>query len=151
MKPVQQTRKQRQQQVRQRQARNRALAFGAVVLGVLGIASYLLITAFYKPGLPPMAGNVVDVAVGVVAGNAAPEPDDLADAQVVGKYLLELRAGRAGIALLDVAEQALFRGEEGSAAVDINAAAFQYDRSRFAFDLQNRSPDFSVYYAPDRA
>ncbi len=50
------------QQARQRQMRMRSIAFGAIVVGVLGIASALLITAFYKPSLPPMAGTVIDVS-----------------------------------------------------------------------------------------
>ena len=37
------------------------------------------------------AGDVVDVAVGVVAGDAAVEPDGLVDAEVVVEGLLELR------------------------------------------------------------
>ena len=40
------------------------------------------------------AGEVVDVAVGVVAGDAAVEPEDLVDAEVVVEGLLELLAGR---------------------------------------------------------
>lgn len=50
------------QQARQRQTRLRSIAFAAIVLGVLGIASALLLTAFYKPSLPPMAGNVIDIS-----------------------------------------------------------------------------------------
>ncbi len=53
------------QQTPRRQTRMRSIAFAVVVLGVLGIASALLITAFYKPNLPPMAGNVIDVAAGM--------------------------------------------------------------------------------------
>src|SRR5271157_807273 len=98
------------------------------------------------------ARDVVHVAVSVVASDAAAQPDDLADAEIVGKYLLELSTGRAGIARLDVAEQALLRGEERTSAVDVNAAALQYDPSRFAFDLQKRLPDVdvSVYNGPNR-
>ncbi|MCL5997947.1 MAG: cupredoxin domain-containing protein [Chloroflexi bacterium] len=46
----------------QRQKRVRAIAFGAVVLTVLAVAAYLLVAAFSRPALPPMAGNVIDVA-----------------------------------------------------------------------------------------
>ena len=47
------------------------------------------------------AGDVVDVAVGVVAGATAVEPDGLLDAEMLGEGLLELGASDAGIALLD--------------------------------------------------
>ena len=40
-------------------------------------------------------GEVVDVAVGVVAGDPPAEPDDVADAQVVGEDALDGRRGRA--------------------------------------------------------
>ena len=51
----------RHQQIRQRQEQTRKLTFGLIVIGVLGIAGYLLVGAFFKPGPPPMAGNVIDV------------------------------------------------------------------------------------------
>ncbi len=60
------------------------------------------------------AGDVVDVAVGVVAGNAAAEPDHLIDAEVIVKDLLQLLAADAGIALLHLAQQALFGGEQNA-------------------------------------
>ena len=51
----------RHQQIRQRREQTRKLTFGLIVIGVLGIAGYLLVGAFFKPGPPPMAGNVIDV------------------------------------------------------------------------------------------
>lgn len=53
------------------------------------------------------AGDVVDVAVGVVAGAAFVEPDDLFDAEGVVEGLFEMGAGfgfvtEAGIALLNL-------------------------------------------------
>ena len=51
----------RHQQIRQRQEQTRKLTFGLIVIGVLGIAGYLLVGAFFKPGPPPMAGNVIEV------------------------------------------------------------------------------------------
>jgi hypothetical protein len=71
------------------------------------------------------AGDVVDVAVGVVAGAAAVEPDGALDAEVVVEGLFELCARDAGVALLDVREQALFGGEQQARAVDVDAAAFE--------------------------
>ncbi len=76
------------------------------------------------------AGDVVDVAVGVVAGAAAVEPDGLVDAEVVVEGLLEVLAGfvfvaEAGVALLDFGEEALFGGEEDAGAVGVDGAAFE--------------------------
>ncbi len=76
------------------------------------------------------AGDVVDVAVGVVAGAAFVEPEDLFDAEVLVEGLLEALAGfgfvaEAGVALLDFAEEALFGGEEEAGAVGVDASAFE--------------------------
>ena len=50
--------------------------------------------------------QVVDVAVGVVAVDAPAQPDDVADAQVIGEDPFDVRAVEAGVAGLDLAEQA---------------------------------------------
>ena len=72
------------------------------------------------------AGDVVDVAVGVVAGAAAVEPDDLIDAKVVVEGLLQAGLSRLpGLRCWTSAEQALFRGEEDAGAVGVDAAAFE--------------------------
>ena len=86
------------------------------------------------------AGDVVDVAVGVVACAAAMEPDGLVDAEVVVEGLLEGLAGgllvaEAGVALLDVGEEALFGGDESAGAVDVDAAAFEDEAVRFAISV----------------
>ena len=47
---------------RQRRRRMRATAFTVVSVLVLGTAAYLLVKAFWKPELPLMAGNVIDIA-----------------------------------------------------------------------------------------
>lgn len=47
---------------RRRQKRNRKIAFLLIVTGVLGLAGYLLVSAFSRPALEPVAGNVVDIA-----------------------------------------------------------------------------------------
>ncbi len=54
------------------------------------------------------AGDVVDVAVGVVAGAALVEPESFFDAQIIVEGLLEVFAGfgfvaEAGVAFLDLA------------------------------------------------
>lgn len=45
----------------QRQQRNKKIIFSLVAVTVLGLASYLLFNAFYKPPLP-VAKNVIDVS-----------------------------------------------------------------------------------------
>jgi cytochrome c oxidase subunit II len=57
----QQTREQRRQ-ARRRGRRTRATIFAVIGSLVLGTAGYLLFQAFWKPELPPMAGNVIDIA-----------------------------------------------------------------------------------------
>ena len=67
------------------------------------------------------------MAPGIVADDAAPEPDDFLGAEVVaqdlfGERTTELRVPR-GLAV----EQALLGGEQRSLAVDVDRAAFQHD------------------------
>ncbi len=45
----------------QRQQRIRAAAFAVIGVVVLGLAGYFLVSAFFKPAPPVMAGNVIDV------------------------------------------------------------------------------------------
>jgi len=45
-----------------RRRKIRTAAFAVVSVLVIGAAGYLLFKAFWKPDLPPMAGNVVDIA-----------------------------------------------------------------------------------------
>ncbi|MEX2161568.1 MAG: cupredoxin domain-containing protein [Anaerolineales bacterium] len=51
----------RRQEARKRQQTKRTVTFTAITIAVLGLAGYLLFSAFFKPGPPPMAGNVIDV------------------------------------------------------------------------------------------
>ena len=46
---------------RERTNKIRAIAFAVIGLGVLGLAGYFLVTAFTRPTLQAMAGNVIDV------------------------------------------------------------------------------------------
>ena len=41
--------------------RIRSTVFAVIVISVLGLASYYLISAFFRPAPEPMAGNVIDV------------------------------------------------------------------------------------------
>jgi cytochrome c oxidase subunit 2 len=43
------------------QKRLRGIAFAVVLVGVLGLAGWLLYSAFARPNLAPLAGNVIDV------------------------------------------------------------------------------------------
>jgi len=86
------------------------------------------------------AGDVVDVAVGVVAGAALVEPENLFDAEVVVEGLLEVLAGfgfgaQAGVALLNFGEEALFGGEEEAGAVGVDAAAFEDEAVGLGFGI----------------
>lgn len=49
-------------QARLRQQRTRKITFIVIVVLVLGLSGYFLKNAFFRPGPPPMAGNVIDVA-----------------------------------------------------------------------------------------
>jgi hypothetical protein len=55
-------RKEARQRARQRQKQVRSAIFVVLVVGVLGLAGYLLKEAFFKPAPPPIAGNVIDIA-----------------------------------------------------------------------------------------
>lgn len=54
-------RREARRKARERQKQVRGIIFAVLVLGVLGLATYLLKDAFFKPAPPPMAGNVIDV------------------------------------------------------------------------------------------
>ena len=49
-------------QARVREKRVRFVIFGALVIGVLGLAGFYLKQAFFRPPPTPIAGNVIDVA-----------------------------------------------------------------------------------------
>jgi len=59
-------------QGRIRRRRIRTVIFGGVVLVVLGLAGYLLQSAFSRPALESMAGTVVDIAADM-SGFSLPE------------------------------------------------------------------------------
>ena len=60
------------------------------------------------------------------------EPEHLVDAEVVAEDSLELLAADAGVALLDLAEQAFFGGEQDPCAVDVDGAAFEHEAALLA-------------------
>ncbi len=48
-------------QSRQRQRKIRKTIFTVLIVGVLGLAGYFLVSAFFRPPPPAMAGNVIDI------------------------------------------------------------------------------------------
>ena len=74
---------------------------------------------------PHEAGDVVDVAVGLVGVDALGQPDDLLDVQVVAQVLLDLLARQVRVAA--GAEQALLGGDDGALAVHVERAALHDD------------------------
>jgi cytochrome c oxidase subunit 2 len=65
-------RKEARRKARQRRKQTRLLIFAVLVVGVLGLAGYLLKEAFFRPPPPPIAGNVIDIAADM-AGFDQPE------------------------------------------------------------------------------
>lgn len=49
-------------QARLRQRRIRKISFIVISVLVLGLSGYFIKNAFFRPGPPPMAGNVIDIA-----------------------------------------------------------------------------------------
>lgn len=58
---IQRTQRQAHQRTEHFQKRLRAIAFVVIGMAVLGLAGYFLVTAFIRPTLPAMAGNVIDL------------------------------------------------------------------------------------------
>jgi hypothetical protein len=85
------------------------------------------------------ARDVVNVTVGIVAGDAALQPNHVGDAEIVVKGGFDLLSRSSGIALLHVAEQAFFGSDQGAATVDVNAAAFEDEW--FAVELRVKLAD----------
>ena len=55
------TARQIRQKTQIRQGRLRTAIFAVIVIAVLSLAGYYLKSAFFRPALEPMAGNVIDV------------------------------------------------------------------------------------------
>jgi hypothetical protein len=56
------TARQIRKEVHIRQQHIRSSIFGVIVIGVLGLTSFYLVKAFFRPAPPALAGNVIDVA-----------------------------------------------------------------------------------------
>jgi len=86
------------------------------------------------------ARDVVDVAVRVVASDAAVEPENLIDAEKIVEGLFELGAADAGVALLHFAQQTLLGGEQDALAVGVDGTAFEDEALRAVLVLDGRFP-----------
>lgn len=53
-------------EARRRDRRIRSVAFAVIVIVVVGLAASLLISAFSRPKVEPMAGNVIDIAADMI-------------------------------------------------------------------------------------
>ncbi len=130
------------------------VAGGAEAVEVFGEGKMVLVTSVGLDGgedgvFVDKAGDVVDVAVGVVAGAAFVEPDGLVDAEVVVEGLLEcsLRGGfvaQTWVALLDLGEETLLGGDEDACAVGVDAAAFEDEAVGFAFRISHGRRDLGL-------
>src|SRR5262245_37749958 len=73
------------------------------------------------------AGEVVDVPMRVVAGDAASEPEDIAHAEVVRERPLQRVPRQAGVPRLRLAQQTLLRREQRPASVHVDGPALEDD------------------------
>src|SRR3989449_4524625 len=69
----------------------------------------------------------IHMAVGIIAGDAVLEPQDVFGAQVVAEDLAQVLAAEPRVASLHGTEEAFFGGEQSSAAVDVDTSAFEND------------------------
>ena len=96
--------------------------------------------------------EVIDVAVSIVAEDAAAQPDHVRRTEIISEDFFVVFARHAGIALLHFAEQTLFGGEERALSVDVDRAAFEDDTVFFmeradlasVGDVRHKAADFFV-------
>src|SRR4029078_4849964 len=86
------------------------------------------------------AGEIINMAVGVVADDPATEPEHFLHAEVVGEDALIRGAIERWIAFLRLAQQAFFGRQQDSFAVHINAATFEHD----SMSIQLRLPEWEL-------
>src|SRR3989442_3301473 len=67
------------------------------------------------------------MAVGIIADDAVVEPQHMFDTQVVAENLAQVLTAEPRVASLHGTEEALFGGEQSSAAVDVDTPAFEND------------------------
>src|SRR5438874_12528297 len=69
------------------------------------------------------------MSVGVIAGDAVFEPENVCYAEVFAKDVLVIFLCEARISFLDFAQKAFFGGEKRASCVDVNASAFENDEA----------------------
>src|SRR6266404_611581 len=111
------------------------------VIGVMGI----LFDDGDDGGGADEAGEIVDMAVRVVAGDSIFQPENLGDSEIAAEDVSVIFAGESVIALLALAEQAFFGGEQGAAAVDVDAAAFEHDAAALVDGLPGEALELFIY------
>ncbi len=87
-------------------------------------------------------GEVVDVPVGLVEVDAARQPDDLLDTEVLAQVPLDFFLRQLGVAV--AVEQALCSGEQGALPVDVDGAALEDEVGcvdRCAFKVEHLAAD----------
>src|SRR5215831_8720325 len=85
----------------------------------------------------------------VVARDAAFEPENSCHSEVFAKNFCVVLFGKAGVPLLNFAQQAFLGGEQSAAAVDINTAAFEDDAPRFVLRLPELAPQLLIDFRND--
>ena len=85
------------------------------------------------------AGEIVYMAMGIVASDSIFQPQDLRDAEIAAENVRVILASESVVTLLALAEQAFFGGEQGTPAVDVDAAAFENDSTAVVERLPSRS------------
>ena len=86
------------------------------------------------------AGEIVNVSMSIVSGDAAFQPENIRYAKIIAEELFVIAFFEAGIAFLNPALQAFFGGEERAAAVDVDGAALEND----AAAIVRRQKDFAA-------
>src|SRR5436190_24329939 len=81
------------------------------------------------------------MAMRVISSYAPLEPDSVRAPEVIRKYPFHLLSRYAGIALLDSAQQAFFCCEQSSAAVHVNASAFEHQTQVFSSEIDAGLPN----------
>ena len=94
-------------------------------------------------------GEVVHVAVRVVADDAPAQPDDVADAQIIGQDLLQLRAVETRVAALHRRSAGTPRWSAAAPAVDVDGASFEHHANRLSFQLDPRNPALQTELSRD--
>src|ERR1019366_6607394 len=106
---------------------------------VIGIGGVRLVRRYHRRRRDE-TGDIVNVPMGVVAGDAAVQPDHFLHPQIVGENLFHLLTRNSRIALLHVAQQALLGGDERPASIDVDASALQYHRTWMPVHFEFRLP-----------